>query len=385
MTPSDHSDALPSRRELRRRREQRPEEAPVANLEETESAAPDVSRSRRAAESPVDTPSTTASHEVVNSADHPRRRSRRADADVTSHPRDASTATSSIPVVDRQGSEKAAEDLASDEESIAGRPLTRRELRERRRRDHHESTQPSSAQADENSALSDDSEDTPVWDESGLTSTQSFKVAMGISDTGMLNSIDAEREAIAREAAALNQKIQEHGASNPHHIDPELLREQQALAERARALAERHQTEEFTDEDVAPAGDATTAEPAAEPDPVDTTVAEPAAEPESQSTNADPVPEAEAGEEASPERLERTESSSARRRRSDVDQTSSATPTDRPAAPRNEPIGAQAAHGLDPLDTREWTSRERTYMTISAIVFAVGIITLIIGLILMLR
>ncbi|MGO1184131.1 MAG: hypothetical protein ACTHZ5_11880 [Micrococcaceae bacterium] len=376
MTPSDHSDALPSRRELRRRREQHTEEAPVANLEETESTAPDASRSRRAADSPVDAPSTTASHEVVNAADHPRRRSRRADADVTSHPRDASTATSSIPVVAPQDVKEAPLEDVYDEGPTADRPLTRRELRELRRRDTNDTAETPAAQTGDDTTHSDSTQETPVWDESGLTSTQSFKVAMGISDTGMLNSIDAEREAIAREAAALNQKIQEHGVSNPHHIDPELLREQQALAERARALAERHQTEEFTDENVAPAGDE------AAPEPVDTAGAQPDAATASPTALAEQAPEHETPDEPTPESVE---SASAPRRRSDVDQTRSVTASERPEPPRNEPIGAQAAHGLDPLDTREWTSRERTYMTVSAIVFAVGIITLIIGLILMLR
>ncbi|WBL18404.1 hypothetical protein [Citricoccus sp. NR2] len=367
MTPSDHSEALPSRRELRRRREQQAEDTGTTPLVESEpesTEAPESSRARRAANSPVDAPSTTASQNVIAGADHPRRRSRRADVGVTSHPKDARMATSSIPIVSAEEEPVPAADPVAADGQVAGeRPLTRRELRERRR---HDVTGESELRetAEEDSQASDSAmEASPVWDESGVTSTQSFKVAMGISDTGMLNSIDAEREAIAREAAALNQKIQEHGASNPHDIDPELLREQQALAERARALAERNESENFDDADFAPAGDQAPSEPAPEsvPAPVEEAPAE------------EPAPEPEL-------------TSSAPRRRSDVEQTRSTSATaERSEAPSNEPIGAQTAHGLDPLDTREWTSRERTYMMVSAIVFAIGIITLIIGVILMSR
>lgn len=371
MTPSDHSEALPSRRELRRRREQQSEDTgttPIVESEPESTEAPESSRARRAADSPVDAPSTTASQHVIPGADQPRRRSRRADVGVTSHPKDASTATSSIPIVSATEEPAPAADPAPADAPGAGeRPLTRRELRERRR--HDVTGEPESGETpEEDSQASDPAVETsPVWDESGMTSTQSFKVAMGISDTGMLNSIDAEREAIAREAAALNQKIQEHGASNPHHIDPELLREQQALAERARALAERNESENFDDADFAPAGDQAPLEPAPEPAP------ESVPAPVEEAPAEEPAPEPEPAPSTS-------------RRRSDVEQTRSTSATaERSGAPSNEPIGAQTAHGLDPLDTREWTSRERTYMMVSAIVFAIGIITLIIGVILMSR
>lgn len=341
MTPSEHPDPLPSRRELRRRRAVTKSSSPDRQAEASTDTG-ELHRSRRAADSPVDSPSTTGSHQVVDGDDagdqQSSRQARRADVEVTD--------TTNIAVVSGQNDH----DQQPSQSGGAARLLTRREARELRERQQVEPAQ-------SNSDTTDTTEAEPaatVWDESGMTSTQSFKVAMGISDTGVLNSIEAEREAIARQSAALHEKIHEQGQTNPNRIDPELLREQQALAERAQALSARTSAEAFSDDDVTAVGD----------DQGSTEKTEQQTEHQSAQT----VPEEQSGP----------------RRRSDVEETR--RPVDSPAKDpsRQDPIEAEAAHGLDPLDTREWTARERTYMTISAVVFAVGILTLIIGLILIL-
>lgn len=54
------------------------------------------------------------------------------------------------------------------------------------------------------------------------------------------------------------------------------------------------------------------------------------------------------------------------------------------AGERQDPVNASAAHGLDPLETAEAGSRERTVLLVGGVMFLLGLIALVIGLIFML-
>lgn len=111
-----------------------------------------------------------------------------------------------------------------------GHPLTRRELRERRR--HQEA----SAGSEEPSADGGHPQARRAEAPAGSPGTMVTPAAASDVPQASSDSEETTRESLAAAGAALAAKIEESGGTDPSAVDPVLLREQELLAERARQL-----------------------------------------------------------------------------------------------------------------------------------------------------
>lgn len=214
---------------------------------------------------------------------------------------------------------------------LDGHPLTRRELREWRRRQEEasEGTPPEPSDAPATSAAGPKPPSRRAEAPAGSPGT----VAAAPDPASVRTPADAPgpadvptRESLTAEGAALAARIEESGGADPSAVDPVLLREQELLAERARQL--------------------NTGLIARVP------LAAPAPPPVAAST---PAP--------------------------------GAAPTPPPAstpapAAAQEPIQAQSAHGLDSLGASAWSSRERNLILAAGLVIVALLVALILALVL---
>ncbi|NUL45248.1 hypothetical protein F7P69_08585 [Cellulosimicrobium funkei] len=184
------------------------------------------------------------------------------------------------------------------------RPTTRREAT-RARRAEAPAGAPSSAVA-ENTEMTDGS-----------------TVAPAVPNTSAGQSFT--RESLAAEGAALAARIEAAERADPSTVDPALLREQELLAEKARQLNTGLISQ-------VPAADPQAAAPSVTRSPI---VVTPAAVP------------------------------------------TAAKPRAVPSSEQHEPVDAQSAHGLDSIQASEWSARERTLMIIAGLVVLILVVALI--------
>lgn len=229
--------------------------------------------------------------------------------------------------------------------------------------------------------------------------------AAEITDMSGLDTIEIRRAELRAETERLTQEIIELGESNPNVIDPQLLRRQKELAVKSRELQELEtaaiEIVESTRDD-----DATTSQHEVALDvqtEADTTFVDDA--PESASAAADVA--------TSPAAPEQSSGRRGRRRSTtgpfvsgpftvDEDPAEESSPTkagkkpplsdflrpltdDKPKTEPRQPIDATSAHGLDTLDAKDVEAPERRIMTSAVVMFAIGIIALIIAIILFTR
>ncbi|MFC7402550.1 hypothetical protein [Citricoccus sp. GCM10030269] len=222
-----------------------------------------------------------------------------------------------------------------------GQPLSRREIREwRRQRDAESAVSAGAASA--GAAPTESAETSPSQPTTEGTPRKATRArraeapaggpaavvpqdvipgndVSGTADEGT-NPTDAEpvtRESLAAEAAELAEKIQASGGGDPSAVDPDLLRQQERLAEKARQL------------NTGLISQVPPAETVVQPRPKS------------------PVAERSASE----------------------------------APVVHEPVEAQAAHGLDSLKATEWSARERTLMIVAGIVVLILLIALILAIV----
>lgn len=208
-----------------------------------------------------------------------------------------------------------------------GHPLTRRELREWRRRQEQASEgtppEPSDALATPTAA---GPQPQSRRAEAPAGSPGTVAAAPGPADAQTPADVQTPtagptRESLAAEGAALAARIEASGGADPSAVDPVLLREQELLAERARQL------------NTGLIAHVPSAAPAPAP-----------------AAAATPAPDA------------------------------AATPV-APAAAQ-EPVQAQSAHGLDSLGASAWSSRERNLILAAGLVIVALLIALILALVL---
>ncbi|MGM7667120.1 hypothetical protein [Microbacterium sp. A93] len=200
-----------------------------------------------------------------------------------------------------------------------GHPLTRRELREWRRRQEEASAwhpEPSEAPA-------------PSAAAGPPSQSRRAEAPVGSPGTAATAATAAEgptRESLATEGAALAARIEESGGGDPSAVDPVLLREQELLAERARLL-NTGLIARVPVADPAPAAPTAplTSEPAATVTPMQGAAAPVAAQ---------------------------------------------------------EPVQARSAHGLDSLGASAWSSREHRLILAAILVILALLVALILALVL---
>lgn len=227
--------------------------------------------------------------------------------------------------------------------------------------------------------------------------------ATEITDTGGLDTIEIRRAELRAETERLTQEIIELGASNPNVIDSKLLRRQKELAEKSQELQHLEtaaiELVESENEDAVESPDTTADATAEESQESDTTRQ---ATPEQDAE----TPNAESSEDVKPNR--------GRRRRQSTqgtfvtgpfevaedDDTTASTPAretkkpplaefiQAPTEPERDPrdpLEASSAHGLDTLDARDVEAPDRILRMSAVIMFAIGMIALIVAIILLAR
>lgn len=148
------------------------------------------------------------------------------------------------------------------------------------------------------------------------------------------------RESLAAEGAALAARIEASGAGDPSAVDPELLRAQEQLAERARRLNTGLIARVPVAEAVEPDGSA------------DSHVPSPTASAPTRPASAPTPSTVSAGAEIAGAEADR------------------------------EPVRAQSAHGLDSMGASAWSDRERTLILVAVAVVLVLLLALILALVL---
>ena len=266
-----------------------------------------------------------------------------------------------------------------------------------------------------------------------ITATHDFS-ATEITDMSGLDTIEIRRAELRAETERLTQEIIELGERNPNVIDPKLLRRQKELAEKSQELQELETAAiELGGEPEPQDKPAVSAEPAPEEEPVSfgrATQDEPAADDESDgSESAEPttkaMPTQPADSATAPDQTddatlarEQSENKGLRRRRRRSsegpfitgpfevdDEETSETETTKPVSetkpplaefirapvapeperdPR-EPLEASSAHGLDTLDAKDVEAPERRLRISAAVMFAIGVIALLVAIILLTR
>lgn len=404
-------------------------EAAQPELDEPSDIEDTGSFGRRAAASPIDAPADV--EEAATDAPPGTRRRRRADSEVTS--------TGMIPIISKPRDKKAAERPQSRREmrEVEARRAAERRAeaaRLQREQDKLVETKPARrATAPQTTPISIPPLTPPVSSApTGIGPQEDIDVSLGdsfsesaveITDMSGLDTIEIRRAELRAETERLTQEILEMGQSNPNVIDPVMLRRQKELAEKSRELQDLETAAiaivEESDKDQA-ASDAEVAEDqtSAETKPAQLIITTPEVQPVE--TNAASTATDNVVEPASPAKTADTkqskgnkDSSKSRGRRPrraqsgpmitgpfDVDQN--ADRTNRPApvpsaelleelkrpTPKSnsaEPVDASEAHGLDSLDAKVFEAPERRLVLSSAIVFAIGIIALIIAIILLIR
>lgn len=457
MTPTDDSNPLPSRRELRARRSQTdgdPEDVTGELPEEiTDTGSFPSRRSRRAAETPLDAPSESPHDELSASGLHAFSLFPQADPEPTPEPdppaqqtaQPESTYQAQSDPAPQQPVAPSAEQSLTDHRPVTEPPVQQQpvsqsgedqqtvsaeRLRRRRRADseptatgsfpiitdvpqsRREARRISESQIDlqavdpepksqpQPPAESADSVDEGPAIEfqsrrADAPATSSSYDAADISDTGVLNGLELEEKELQEDAKNLAAKIATMGKSNPNRIDPHLLQQQKDLAERAEELAQRRANEQFSEAEmtntnirpVKKRSDQTEAPTEAVSvvgpegfggeDPL--APAEGSEDPESAgAAHGEDPSTVDQPEEVVPAE---TENSGGSKLREAV--IRARAPRLGQDIPRQMPIGAVSAHGLDPLNTKESASRERTFFRMSTIVLIVGVIALIIGIVMM--
>lgn len=273
-----------------------------------------------------------------------------------------------------------------------------------------------------------DSDDPDVAPEDTIvlsTSELYAESATEITDMTGLDTLEVRRAELRAETEKLTQEIIQLGQENPNVIDPLLLRRQKELAEKSQELQDLETsaitiiddgTEDATDEsDGDSSHDAVAGTEHA--GVVDADVNPEAPEPTKQSSDDDVEIDSVTGSDvASSEDTEEEQQPARRSRRAssgpmitgpfevteDDDDSVEAvladakpdfashfepqTETDTISTTGPEkPLQASSAHGLDTLDPKESEAPERRLLAVSVIVFAVGIVALIIALILLTR
>lgn len=402
---------------------------PAAEAQEDPSDVEDTAAlGRRASASPVDTPGEV--EEAMAETEPGSRRRRRADSEVTS--------TGMLPIISKPRDEKAAE-----------RPRSRREMREvearraaerraeaarlQRVQDTLAETRPARrATSPQTTPRSVPLPLTPVTAEPVPIKPQSapseeFEVTLGdgftesaaeITDMSGLDTIEIRRAELRAETERLTQEIMKMGQANPNVIDPGMLRRQKELAQKSKELQDLETAAislvEGSDQDPSQAADARPTEHAHEASDqaelIITSTATKAEETDEKSKKAADNTSKKPFD-AKQTTAESTAKHSTRRRPRraqsaplitgpfDVDQHADHgnKPAPVPSAElleelqrpskvsSGEPVDATEAHGLDSLDARDFEAPERRMVLSSAIVFAIGIIALIIAIILLIR
>ncbi|NWN89307.1 MAG: hypothetical protein HLX51_12345 [Micrococcaceae bacterium] len=365
---------------------------------------------RRAAASPVDAPADVDEP----SADVPAPRRRRADSQVTS--------TGMLPIITKRS-----------EEENESKPLSRREAREQAARADAERRAEIAALEQQQANLEESAEpkvvrratspqappppipavtETPVGSEEDdivvSTSEQYGASAVEITDMSGLDTIEIRREALRAETEELTQEIVRLGQENPNVIDPLLLRRQKELAEKSQELQELETAAvsvvESSDDE--PELDDAPRDAVAD---ADVTQGVPEHSDVSDDESDDPDEDTATHDATDSELLRRAKRAGSRpmitgpfevAEEDEAVETvfepeskpdfsthfEPATETDNlPTTGPDQPLDASSAHGLDTLDPKESEAPERRILTISAIVFAIGIIALIVAIILFTR
>lgn len=375
---------------------------------------------RRASTRPVDDASETEDAETQAFAGS--RRRRRADSEVTS--------TGMLPIISEPRDERKAPKPTSRREARqleARRAAQRRADIERLQREQGEleegkplrratapQTTPPPVPVEEAVTESETPQPELIAEEPGAQDvleveiTASHEVsATEITDMSGLDTIEIRRAELRAETERLTREIIQLGESNPNVIDPQLLRRQKELAEKSQELQSLEtaaieiveaENQDTSAEDTA----ATTLSPAQASENADNANESTPAQDENTAPVAKPM---------------QTRRSSGRRRRRTTDgpfvtgpfevtdeddsaseSTTSANQTKPPLAefiraplapeperdPR-QPVDASSAHGLDTLDAKDVEAPERRLITSAAIMFAIGVIALIVAIILFTR
>ena len=380
---------------------------------------------RRASARPVDTPADNAATDAETS-DSSRRR-RRADSEVTS--------TGMLPIISKPREEQKAPKPASRREArqLESRRAAQRrteiarlqreqgeveEPKNRRRATAPQTTPPPVPVATDPTIDPETPKQLePVLEKSAaddvldveITATHQIS-ATEITDMSGLDTIEIRRTELRAETERLTREIIELGESNPNVIDPQLLRRQKELAEKSHELQgletaaieiveaeQQNKLVGFTDNDPESSSDTS--------DAVESTNELSAASDEDTAAIAKQTQDSVRG------------SGRLRRRTTDGpfvtgpfevtdedDSTSDFEAAKRakntkpplaefiraPLAPEPEreprqPVDASSAHGLDTLDAKDVEAPERRLITSAFIMFAIGVIALIVAIILLTR
>lgn len=237
--------------------------------------------------------------------------------------------------------------------------------------------------------------------------------ATEITDLSGLDTIEIRRAELRAETERLTQEIIELGESNPNVIDPKLLRRQKELAEKSQELQDLETAAiELVESENQDAGDETSDAT------VDDVADQPQTEPDTAEVATAAVP-AQEEKASAPEQSEKTSPGRGRRRRRstqgpfvtgpfEVDEEKAADAESSEQPPRDtkkpplaefirapvepeperdprEPLEASSAHGLDTLDAKDVEAPERRLRMSAIIMFAIGLIALIIAIILLAR
>lgn len=388
---------------------------------------------RRAAAKPVDSASDPVATDETTIV--PRRR-RRADSHVTStgmlplitkqrdeskpRSRKEARAQAERASAEREAKIEALEHQAEKQQAVPAKPVRRATAPQA-----PPPPVPAATEAPVDTETSaDGAESTDSSEDTVVVSTSEFytESATEITDMTGLDTIEVRRAELRAETEKLTQEIIELGQENPNVIDPLLLRRQKELAEKSQELQnletaavtiiEDDKTEAShvdapegsgqdleVAEDTAEAGLATTKHTASAQHSSDDDV-----EVESV-TGSDAAASEEPEEELQPGRRARRASNGPKisgpfevTEDDDAEAVEAETKPDFashfepqaetdaiPSTGPEKPLEASSAHGLDTLDPKESEAPERRLLAISMIVFAVGIVALIIALILFTR
>lgn len=292
------------------------------------------------------------------------------------------------------------------------------ELKPRRRATAPQTTPPPApATVDPVENLDDELADVEITSTHELSATE-------ITDMGGLDTIEIRRAELRAETERLTQEIIELGESNPNVIDPKLLRRQKELAEKSQELqdletaaielVESEAIEAPPEETDPAAADEVEQEPATDaltaPDDVET--AEPKTESAAPQTTQQSSADA-AEQQAEDQPVVRSRRRSRRRTTQgpfvsgpfEITEDTAAPAAEEPAAEKTkkpplaefvrapvepeperdprEPLEASAAHGLDTLDARDVEAPDRRLRMSAVVMFAIGLIALIIAIILL--
>ena len=376
---------------------------------------------RRASARPVDDPSEVEDPEALTAAGS--RRRRRADSEVTStgmlpiisKPRDDQKAPK--PTSRREARELEVRRAAQRRAEIERLQQVQGELEEPkplRRATAPQTTPPPVPVVVEEATEPETQQPEFVPEDSGADEALDVEItaihevsATEITDMSGLDTIEIRRAELRAETERLTREIIQLGESNPNVIDPQLLRRQKELAEKSQEL----QSLETAAIEIV--------ESEKQDTPADSTEAV-SASPAEETAKADSVDEAPPAQDAdtaavTQPRQDKGRGSGRRRRRTTdgpfvtgpfevTDDDSISTPDTSaketkpplaefiraPLAPEPErdprqPVDASSAHGLDTLDAKDVEAPERRLITSAAIMFAIGVIALIVAIILLTR